>query len=91
MERTIENIIRRLILKKYSSLIDIKVHVLDDSWLSGTSKHYKCYFKCTKPLDLLTEGWVITSEVKLLFRMMMPSDFDPFSSPCITCHFNCEK
>jgi hypothetical protein len=70
MEKIIENIIRKVIFKKFPTLID--VHVSDMYKGSSHMKqghYYNCQMKTDKCLDI-SEMNEIENEIKMLFKMM---------------------
>jgi len=88
MINQIENIIRRIIFKKYPFLTNVSVEDKFEDLPNLTfmlGKSYVCYFKSDECLSE-KEHMEIDTEVKNLFRML---SFDDFKNPEISCFFDC--
>jgi len=84
MEKIIENIIRKVIFKKFPSLVDVGVADMYQGVSHMKQGHYYiCLMKTDKCLDL-SEMTEIENEIKMLFKMM--SDLPKAT---ISCSFDC--
>lgn len=89
MEEKIEKLIRKLILKKYSSLTDVSVRdSFKNSPISSyVGSQYSCKIISNKCLSV-EEQMEIDTEVKQLFKMISPISVH---NQNISCWFDCGK
>lgn len=92
MEELLENVIRKVIFKKYPFLYYVEVEdTFSDlpnlSGLLGTL--YTCRLKSEKCLSS-EEQMEIDTEVKTIFKMLYSSNRMDFNTPNVACYFNCE-
>jgi hypothetical protein len=96
MIEKLKRVIDRLIMSKYSNLVEVEVSDLFGDY--GQFKHqeqllgstYSVEFTTNKCLDM-GEMVEIDTEVKTLFKMMSPENLNPFSvkEPKVSCYFDC--
>jgi hypothetical protein len=87
---SIENIVRKVILKKYPFLTDVEVrNRYSDLFRDNDSlvHSYTCNFKSEECLSN-KEHMMIDTEVKTLFQMLSPES-SGFRKPEILCFFDC--
>ena len=87
MEEQIELIIKKIIFKKFPSLLRVSVKDLMGDMESLSKTSYICRFDSDECLSS-KEQMEIDTEVKLLFTMVnVPTN--SFRKPSIQCFFNC--
>jgi hypothetical protein len=86
---SIENIVRKIILKKYPLLTDVSIEDMygDSSLTSMLGSSFICKFKSDECLSE-KEHMTIDTEVKTLFEMLSPES-SGFRKPDILCFFDC--
>ena len=82
MEKQLENLVRRIIFKKFPSLTSVEV---SESWGS-----YICMITSDECLSM-KEGMEIDTEVKFLLKMLSPDSNKHFKEPNVRCFFDCGK
>lgn len=82
MEKQLENLVRRIIFKKFPSLTSVEV---SESWGS-----YTCMITSDECLSM-KEEMEIDTEVKLLLKMLNPEPINHFRKPNVRCFFDCGK
>ena len=92
MEERLENVVRKLIFKKYPYLYEVKV---EDSFSDVPNlkfmigQEYSCYLKSEECLSAKKQ-MEIDTEVKLLFEMLSPPK-KYGRVPNVYCYFDCGK
>ena len=96
MIEKLKRVIDRLIMPKYSELVDVTVSDLFEGYtqfkhqshLLGTT--YSVEFTTNRCLDM-KEMVEIDTEVKTIFKLMSPENLNPFSvkEPKVSCYFDC--
>jgi hypothetical protein len=90
MEELLENVVRKLIFKKYPYLYDVKVEdrfndIPNLKFMVGSE--YACYLKSEECLPAKKQ-MEIDTEVKLLFEMLSP--LKKYGRvPNVSCYFDC--
>lgn len=89
-------VINKLILPKYTNLIDVRVSDLFGDY--AQFKHQEHLLGSTYSVEFVTDKCLdqnemveIDSEVKSLFKMLSPENLNPLSNrePKVSCYFDC--
>jgi hypothetical protein len=83
MEEQLENLVRRIIFKKFPSLTSVKVLHL---W----GWYYECKITSDECLSM-EEEMEIDTEVKFLLNMLSPDSTKPSKESRVSCFFDCGK
>jgi hypothetical protein len=93
MEKLLQNLIERVMLKKYDYLINVNVgDLFDDVDENRKNVHYIAEFETSRCLES-EEMMKIDTEVKDLFKMVKNVEQDEFFTtrkPNIKCYFDCD-
>lgn len=92
----LKRVIDKIILPKYSNLVDVRVSDLFEDY--GQFKHQEHLLGSTFSVEFTTDKCLdvnemveIDTEVKTLFKMLSPENLNPFSirEPKVSCYFDC--